>query len=154
MNRDASHRTGEVLCTKGKETLVLIARPDRLRYPMTRTNPKGAVHPGWRRISSDEALDIPGEDHVRTLWPFNWVDAHGGLHDNDGDTQRQKPAFPAGRLSGLGTTSRAHLVARNIESADPQMRSRPRPLDLAVTDCTVTGKVKDPVRRPPGPLQR
>lgn len=57
LNRDPSHPTGKVLCIKGKEAPAITAHPDRLRYPMKRTNPKGSPDPGWQRISWDEALD-------------------------------------------------------------------------------------------------
>ncbi len=48
------------LCVKGYSGLRLLYDPDRLKYPMKRTNPeKGiGVDPGWVRISWDEALDL------------------------------------------------------------------------------------------------
>ena len=57
LNRDPSHPTGKALCVKGKEAPAITAHPDRVQYPMKRTNAKGAADPGWRRISWDEALD-------------------------------------------------------------------------------------------------
>jgi anaerobic selenocysteine-containing dehydrogenase len=66
LDRDPSHPTGKVLCIKGKEAPAITAHPDRLRYPMKRTNPKGAADPGWRRIGWDEALDTVA-DRLRTL---------------------------------------------------------------------------------------
>ena len=47
------------LCVKGYSGLRLLYDPDRLKYPMKRTNPeKGiGVDPGWVKISWDEALD-------------------------------------------------------------------------------------------------
>ena len=42
-------------CTKSQSSLQACYHPDRLRYPMKRTNPKGE-DPGWVRISWDEAL--------------------------------------------------------------------------------------------------
>ena len=54
---DPSHPTGQALCIKGKAAPELVNHPDRLRYPLVRTNPKGAADPGWRRIGWDEALD-------------------------------------------------------------------------------------------------
>ena len=61
LNRDPSHPTGKVLCIKGKEAPAITAHPDRLRYPMVRTNAKGSADPGWQRISWDEALDTVAE---------------------------------------------------------------------------------------------
>ena len=63
---DPSHPTGKALCVKGKAAPEITAHPDRLRYPVRRTAPKGAADPGWRRISWGEALDIV-TDRLRVL---------------------------------------------------------------------------------------
>ncbi|MGQ0434723.1 MAG: molybdopterin-containing oxidoreductase family protein [Microthrixaceae bacterium] len=57
LNRDPAHPTGHALCVKGKAAPAITAHPDRLQFPVKRTNPKGASDPGWERISWDEALD-------------------------------------------------------------------------------------------------
>src|SRR5436190_1909641 len=54
---DPSHPTGQALCVKGKAAPELVYHPERLLYPLRRTNPKGALDPGWQRITWDEALD-------------------------------------------------------------------------------------------------
>jgi anaerobic selenocysteine-containing dehydrogenase len=54
---DPSHPTGQALCVKGKAGPELVNHPERLLYPVRRTQPKGAADPGWQRISWDEALD-------------------------------------------------------------------------------------------------
>ncbi|MEA2972632.1 MAG: hypothetical protein QOG82_1090 [Actinomycetota bacterium] len=66
LNRDPSHPTGKVLCIKGKEAPAITAHPDRLRYPMKRTTPKGSTDAGWHRISWDEALGTVA-DRLRSL---------------------------------------------------------------------------------------
>ncbi|MCD8317005.1 MAG: molybdopterin-dependent oxidoreductase, partial [Eggerthellaceae bacterium] len=43
-------------CAKGQASLQAAYHPDRLRYPLKRTNPKGE-DPGWERISWDEAYE-------------------------------------------------------------------------------------------------
>ncbi|MHB9002305.1 MAG: molybdopterin-containing oxidoreductase family protein [Thermoanaerobaculia bacterium] len=50
---------GGKMCGKGKAAAGFVYDPDRLKYPMKRTNPvKGiGVDPGWVRISWEEALD-------------------------------------------------------------------------------------------------
>jgi anaerobic selenocysteine-containing dehydrogenase len=53
---DPSHPTGRHLCIKGKAAPELVHHPDRLRFPLRRTRPKGDGDPGWQRISWDEAL--------------------------------------------------------------------------------------------------
>jgi anaerobic selenocysteine-containing dehydrogenase len=45
------------LCSKGYGTLQRLYNPNRLKYPMKRTNPKGSPDPGFIRISWDEAYD-------------------------------------------------------------------------------------------------
>ena len=42
-------------CTKSQSSIQAAYHPDRLHYPMKRTNPKGE-EPGWQRISWDEAM--------------------------------------------------------------------------------------------------
>ena len=42
-------------CSKGQASLQAAYRPDRLRYPLKRTNPKGSDDPGWVRIGWEEA---------------------------------------------------------------------------------------------------
>lgn len=46
----------KVLCSKGLATLQRLYNPNRLLYPMKRTNPKGSADPGWVRISWKEAI--------------------------------------------------------------------------------------------------
>ena len=43
-------------CTKSQSSLQAAYHPDRLRYPLKRTNPKDNDDPGWQRISWDEAI--------------------------------------------------------------------------------------------------
>ncbi|MBN2033601.1 MAG: molybdopterin-dependent oxidoreductase [Deltaproteobacteria bacterium] len=46
------------LCSKAYATLQRLYHPDRLKYPMKRTTPKGSPDPAFERISWDEAYDI------------------------------------------------------------------------------------------------
>jgi anaerobic selenocysteine-containing dehydrogenase len=46
----------KILCNKGLSTLQRLYNPNRLLYPMKRTNPKGSADPGFVRISWQEAL--------------------------------------------------------------------------------------------------
>jgi anaerobic selenocysteine-containing dehydrogenase len=45
------------LCSKGYATVQRLVNPNRLLYPMKRTQPKGSADPGFIRISWDEAYD-------------------------------------------------------------------------------------------------
>src|SRR5262245_44868064 len=55
---DPAHPTGQALCAKGRAAPELVHHPERLTYPLKRTNPKGDRDPGWQRIGWDEALDL------------------------------------------------------------------------------------------------
>lgn len=44
-------------CTKSQASIQVPYHPDRLRYPMKRTTPRGE-NPEWQRISWEEAMDI------------------------------------------------------------------------------------------------
>ena len=48
-------------CSKGQASLQAAYHPDRLKYPMKRTNPKDSNDPGWQRITWDEAMETIGE---------------------------------------------------------------------------------------------
>ncbi len=54
-DESAGHTLGSC-CNKSVSSMQACYHPDRLRYPMKRTNPKGE-DPGWVRISWDEAID-------------------------------------------------------------------------------------------------
>lgn len=60
------HPTGKHLCAKGLAAPALLRHPDRLLYPLRRTNPKGSTDPGWQRISWDEALAISAS-HLKRI---------------------------------------------------------------------------------------
>jgi anaerobic selenocysteine-containing dehydrogenase len=57
LHPDPSHPTGQALCVKGKAAPDLVNHAERLLHPLKRTHPKGAVDPGWQRITWDEAPD-------------------------------------------------------------------------------------------------
>src|SRR5690625_2071841 len=52
-----SHPTGRATCAKGRAAPELVDHPERILYPLKRTNPKGDPNPAWQRISWEEALD-------------------------------------------------------------------------------------------------
>ncbi len=54
---DPSHPSGHKICPKGRAAPDIVYAEERLKWPLKRTNPKGAADPGWQRISWDEALD-------------------------------------------------------------------------------------------------
>lgn len=48
-------------CAKSQSSMQAAYHPDRLRYPVKRTNPKGSDDPGWVRITLDEAFELTGQ---------------------------------------------------------------------------------------------
>lgn len=54
---DSAWQSNGNCCTKSQASLQAAYHPDRLMYPMKRTNPKDADDPGWVRISWDEAYE-------------------------------------------------------------------------------------------------
>ncbi|MEG0505215.1 MAG: twin-arginine translocation signal domain-containing protein, partial [Raoultibacter sp.] len=48
-------------CSKSQSSMLAAYHPDRLKYVMKRTNPKGEDDPGWVRVSLKEGFDIVGE---------------------------------------------------------------------------------------------
>src|ERR1700686_4007166 len=62
---DPTHPTGQALCAKGRAAPELVYHPERLKYPLRRTRPKGDPDPGWERISWDEALDLAAAPNRR-----------------------------------------------------------------------------------------
>jgi molybdopterin-containing oxidoreductase family molybdopterin binding subunit len=68
------------MCAKGVATIIDFHDPNRINYPVKRTNPKKGIgeDPGWQRISWDEALDtiakkmieIRKTDPRQLVWGF------------------------------------------------------------------------------------
>ncbi len=54
---DKTNPAWSPLCPKGAAGPELVYNPQRLKYPMRRTNPKGSADPGWERITWDAALN-------------------------------------------------------------------------------------------------
>ena len=63
--RNWKEHPNHFLCSKGISTLQRLYNPNRLLYPMKRTNPKGSADPGWVRISWDEAIKTICENLAR-----------------------------------------------------------------------------------------
>ncbi len=58
---DRGHPSGHKICPKGRAAPELVYAPERLLWPLQRTNPKGAADPGWQRISWEQALATTAE---------------------------------------------------------------------------------------------
>ncbi|MFH1349921.1 MAG: molybdopterin-dependent oxidoreductase [Pseudomonadota bacterium] len=66
---DSDMGPGGGLCGKGAAQLMSLYNPNRIKYPLRRTNPKKGMKedPKWERISWDEALDTIAEKHKAVL---------------------------------------------------------------------------------------
>lgn len=61
IQQNPKHPTGNAMCMKGKAAPELAHSPNRILYPLRRTNPKGDADPGWEKITWDEALKYVAE---------------------------------------------------------------------------------------------
>lgn len=64
--------SGGNCCAKSQSSIQAAYHPDRVLYPMKRTNPKDAEDPGWVRITWDEAYKTMAEKYTEL------IDKYGG----------------------------------------------------------------------------
>lgn len=62
--------SGGNCCTKSQSSIQAAYHPDRILYPMKRTNPKDSDDPGWVRITWDEAYATMGEKYNEIIEKF------------------------------------------------------------------------------------
>lgn len=82
---ELDQQSGGALCAKGNAGINLLYDPNRLKYPLLRTNPeKGlGVDPKWKRISWEEAFQIASKklkEAINQGGPKSvvWIGNHGG----------------------------------------------------------------------------
>ena len=92
-------------CAKSQSSMLALYHPDRLRYCLKRTNPKGEDDPGWVRISLADAFDEAGAK-------FNEiVEKYGGeANFAMGGTSRVWSMAPYVAFKTLFPTPNAHLA--------------------------------------------
>ncbi len=92
-------------CAKSQSSMLALYHPDRLRYCLKRTNPKGENDAGWVRITLAEAFDESGAK-------FNEiVEKYGGdANFAMGGTSRVWAQPPYGTLKSIFPTTNAHLA--------------------------------------------
>ncbi|MGN0038836.1 MAG: molybdopterin dinucleotide binding domain-containing protein [Coriobacteriales bacterium] len=103
-DESSAHGRGHC-CSKSQSSMLALYHPDRLRYCLKRTNPKGEDDPGWIRISLAEAFDEAGAK-------FNEiVEKYGGdACFAMGGTSRVWAQPPYGTLKSIFPTTNAHLA--------------------------------------------
>ena len=62
--------SGGNCCAKSQSSIQAAYHPDRVLYPLKRTNPKDADDPGWVRISWDEAYATMAEKYGEIMDKF------------------------------------------------------------------------------------
>ena len=92
-------------CAKSQSSMLALYHPDRLRYCLKRTKPKGEDDPGWVRISLADAFDEAGAK-------FNEIVSKYGGEANFamGGTSRVWAQPPYGTLKTIFPTPNAHLA--------------------------------------------
>jgi anaerobic selenocysteine-containing dehydrogenase len=103
-DESTSHGRGHC-CSKSASSMQAAYHPDRLRYVMKRTNPKGDDDPGWVRITLEEGFKLMGERFGEI------VDKYGGESIFAmGGTSRVWTQAPYGTLKQVFGTPNAHLA--------------------------------------------
>lgn len=92
-------------CAKSQSSMLALYHPDRLRYCLKRTKPKGEDDPGWVRVSLADAFDEAGAK-------FNEIVSKYGGEANFamGGTSRVWAQPPYGTLKSIFPTPNAHLA--------------------------------------------
>ena len=90
-------------CAKSQASMLALYHPDRLRYTMKRTNPKGEDDPGWVRVNFAEAMDEIGAKYNEL------IDKYGGKSIfSMGGTSRVWAQPPYGTLKSVFGTHNFH----------------------------------------------
>ena len=90
-------------CAKSQASMLALYHPDRLRYTMKRTNPKGEDDPGWMRVNFAEAMDEIGAKYNEL------IDKYGGKSIfSMGGTSRVWAQPPYGTLKSVFGTHNFH----------------------------------------------
>lgn len=103
-DESSAHSRGHC-CAKSQASMLALYHPDRLRYCLKRTKPKGEDDPGWVRISLADAFDEAGAK-------FNEIVSKYGGEANFamGGTSRVWAQPPYGTLKSIFPTPNAHLA--------------------------------------------
>ena len=92
-------------CAKSQSSMLALYHPDRLRYCVKRTNPKGEDDPGWIRISLAQAFDESGAKLNEIVEKYG-----GDACFAMGGTSRVWAQPPYGTLASIFPTTNKHLA--------------------------------------------
>ena len=90
-------------CAKSQASMLALYHPDRLRYTMKRTNPKGEDDPGWVRVNFAEAMDEIGAKYNELIAKYG-----GKSIFSMGGTSRVWAQPPYGTLKSVFGTHNFH----------------------------------------------
>ena len=90
-------------CAKSQSSMLALYHPDRLRYTMKRTNPKGEDDPGWVRVNFAEAMDEVGAKYNELISKYG-----GKSIFSMGGTSRVWAQPPYGTLKSVFGTHNFH----------------------------------------------
>lgn len=114
-------------CAKSQASMLALYHPDRLRYTMKRTNPKGEDDPGWVRVNFAEAMDEIGAKYNEL------IDKYGGKSIfSMGGTSRVWAQPPYGTLKSVFGTHNFHSAYEICKGPAPLRRRAHRREGLAV----------------------
>jgi anaerobic selenocysteine-containing dehydrogenase len=105
-------------CTKSQASIQACYHPDRLKYPLKRTNPKGSSDPGWQRISWDEAAQTAGQKFLEIQEKYG-----GAAMFTMGGTSRIWPMYPYAAWKAILDTPNA-IIASHICKGPRQFATR------------------------------
>lgn len=98
------------LCVKGRAAVQALYHPDRIRYPLIRTTPKGQ-DPKWRRVSHDEAIKYMA-DGLNSVIEKYGQHAIKTLHGTGRITTYATEAYPTYLLQTANTGSPAGVICK------------------------------------------
>ena len=98
------------LCVKGRAAVQALYHPDRIRYPLIRTTPKGQ-DPKWRRVSHDEAIRVHGRRPEQRHREYG-QHAIKTLHGTGRITTYATEAYPTYLLQTANTGSPAGVICK------------------------------------------
>ena len=98
------------LCVKGRAAVQALYHPDRIRYPMKRTAPKGQ-DPKWQRISHDEAIRMAA-DGLNSVIEKYGQHSLKCLHGTGRITTYATEAYPTYLIQTANTGSPAGVICK------------------------------------------
>lgn len=98
------------LCVKGRSATQALYHPDRIRYPLIRTTPKGE-DPKWKRVSHDEAIQYMADGFNAVIEKYGQHSIKC-LHGTGRITTYATEAYPTYLIQTANTGSPAGILCK------------------------------------------